>query len=291
MGLVTAGIGWADAVAALVVVGLIGRAGLEVIRQAAGVLVDTAPYTPERLIAIAESLPSVDKVLRARSRGSANAAHIDLDIEVAPAMTADHTAAITEAVREALNEALHGVEEVEVHFVPTPPQDAGQNYPLLVRAQADALGLATHEVQVTQVGFGKTLEMHVEVPPGQTLDSAHEQVTALEKKLRATLPEIGEIVTHIEPAQTEQINGTRAAGSRTIEAEARTLLEKRYPAIAWHDFRAVPLNGGYGLTLHVTLPGSLPVERAHSVAEEAEVLLRSELPRLARVTIHTEPPD
>ncbi|MBL8130977.1 MAG: cation diffusion facilitator family transporter [Anaerolineae bacterium] len=291
MGLVAAGVGWADAAAALVVVVLIGRAGIEVIRRAGGVLVDTAPYTPERLIEIVQRVPSVGGVLRARSRGSADAAIIDLDLEVAPAMTADHTAAIAEAVRGALKDALGSLSEVAVRFVPAAPVQAAPNYPLIVRAQADALGLATHEVQVTDLEGARALALHVEVPAAQTLSEAHAQVSTLEANLRAALPEIDSIVTHIEPAGAGEINGALAAGCARIEASARALLDERYPSMVWHDVHAVPLDGGYGLTLHVAMPGSLTLERAHAVAEGAELLLRSELPRLARVTIHTEPPE
>ncbi|MBK8025382.1 MAG: cation diffusion facilitator family transporter [Chloroflexi bacterium] len=291
MVLVTAGVGWADAAGAIVVVILIGRAALEVIRRSGGVLVDTAPYTPDELTEIVRQVPAVDKVVRARSRGSAGAATIDVDLEVAPAMTAEHTAAIADAVRGALEETLGRVEEVEVHFVPAPSDEGDPNYPLIVRAQADALGLATHEVQVTLEENVRALAMHVEVPPGQTLSEAHARVTTLEEKLRAALPEIDRIVTHIEPAETGEINGSLAVGATRVEAEARTLLKDRYPALAWHDFRVVPLDSGYALTLHVTMPGNLTLERAHAMAEGAELMLRSELPRLARVTIHTEPPD
>lgn len=285
------GIGWADAVAAIIVVLLIGRAGLEVIRGAGGVLVDTAPYKPEELTQIAESVPSVSKVIRARSRGSADAAHIDVDIEVAPAMTADHTAAIADAVREAMEKQLPGVEEIEVHFIPAEDDSDEPNYPLIVRAQGDALGLATHEVQVTEDEKGKTLQLHVEVSPGQTLSAAHEQATQLEANLRDALPEIREVITHIEPAQTGQVNGILAAGSQKIEDDAQTLLKDRYPGLDWHHFLATPLDNGYGLALHVTMPGNTTLERAHQIAEGAELLLKSEIPRIARVTIHTEPPE
>lgn len=285
------GISWADAVAAIIVVMLIGRAGVEVIRGASGILVDTAPYTPEELTQIAESVPSVNKVIRARSRGSADAAHIDVDIEVAPAMTADHTAAIADAVRDALEKKISGIEEVEIHFIPAADESAIPNYPLIVRAQGDALGLATHEVQVTEDEKGKTLQLHVEVPPGQTLSAAHEQATLLETNLREALPEIREVITHIEPAQTGQINGILAAGSKRLEENAKSLLNDRYPGLDWHHFLATPLDNGYGLALHVTLPGSTTLERAHQIAEGAELLLKSELPRIARVTIHTEPPE
>jgi divalent metal cation (Fe/Co/Zn/Cd) transporter len=43
--------------------------------------------------------------------------------------------------------------------------------------------------------------------------------------------------------------------------------------------------------MHVTLPPQITVEAAHRIAEDAEILLRAEIPQLERATIHTEPPD
>ncbi|MDZ4769446.1 MAG: cation diffusion facilitator family transporter [Chloroflexota bacterium] len=287
MALVALGIGWADAAAAIIVVILIARTGIEVMRHASGVLVDTAPYTPERLTAIAHTVPAVGTVMRARSRGSSHAATIDIDLQVDPAMTADHTGAIARAVEEAMRAALPGVQEVEVHFASAPPSDS--NIALIVRAHADALGLATHEVQVITGESGRALEMHVEVPSGQTLQAAHDRVTQLEDKVRAALPDVDAIVSHIEPIQTGGRNGLIASACEPLLEQARTLLARRYPSFNWHDFEVTPLDGGCRLTVHVSLPGSLTLERAHQVAEGAELLLRTELPRLARVTIHTEP--
>src|SRR5690606_17947362 len=147
MVLVSFGLTWADPIAALIIVVLIGRAGWQVLRSTGGVLVDTAPYAPEMLRSLAETVPSVERVVRARSRGPADAAHIDIDVQVPPETTAEHSAAIADAVRKAIHERLQGVAEVAIHFMPTP--NAAPDYALAVRARADALGLSTHEVRVT----------------------------------------------------------------------------------------------------------------------------------------------
>ncbi len=43
--------------------------------------------------------------------------------------------------------------------------------------------------------------------------------------------------------------------------------------------------------MHVTLSADLTLERAHQIAEDAEILVRTEFPDVERVTIHTEPPE
>lgn len=284
---------WADTITAVLIVGLILRAAWQILTQTGRVLVDTAPYSPEYLSGLVEALPCVERVLRARSRGSADASHIDIDVQVAPEMTAEHTAAIADSVRTLLGEKLEGVAEVEVHFEPAPRE--APDYALAVRAIADAQGLATHEVSVWDGAQqeGKVLELHVEVPAGQTLADAHQQVSQLEARLHENLAEISEVITHIEPARSEQSAPShgRAAQVARIERAALRLLHEHYPAVDWHAVRVRPDHQGFNLSMHATLPPQMTIESAHHIAESAEALLRADLPQLDRVTIHTEPPD
>jgi cation diffusion facilitator family transporter len=289
MTLVSLGFTWADPIAALIIVALIGRAGWQVLRSTGGVLVDTAPYAPGVLRAVAESVPSVERVLRARSRGSADDVHIDIDVQVPPETTADHTAAIADAIRQTMRDKLAGVAEVEIHFAPA--QNAAPDYALAARARADALGLSTHEVRVMDGPNGKVLEMHVEVPAGQTLASAHEQVSRLETDVCANLPEVAEVITHIEPALNNGVHPPGPTGQDGFIERAASLLRGNYPTVDWHHLRVSPLDDGYALTMHATLPAQTSLEDAHGLAEAAEMLVRSEMPQVRRVTIHTEPPE
>jgi cation diffusion facilitator family transporter len=282
---------WADTVAALVIVVLILRAAWQVLKQTGSVLVDTAPYSPEQLTSLVKEVPAVDRVLRARSRGSTDAAYIDIDVQVAPEMTADHTAALESAIREKLTSRLSGVSEIEVHFVPE--QNGEHDYALTARACADALGLTTHEVRVSHGESGKVLEMHVEVPPGETLEAAHQQVSQLELNVKKSLNDIADVVTHIEPALNDALSPDTGLldQSRALKAQALKLLKTRFLEADWHHLYVYPTDGGFVLTLHVILPPQISIESAHSIAESAEMLLRSEMPQLYRVIIHTEPPD
>lgn len=284
---------WLDPAAALVIVVLIGRAAYGVLRRTGSVLVDTAPFTPAALTAIATSVPAVSEVLRARSRGPADAAHIDVDVQVAPATTAEHTAAIAAAIRAAMHDQLDGVAEVEVHFAPHPLADRTRQTTHTATAHAAALGLTVHELRLCDTAAGCVLDLHVEVPPGQTLARAHEQVTRLEGQLRASLPDIDEIITHIEPALH-----TDAPAQRTVDITARricqtaeALLRRHFPGADWHHLRVARYDDGIALALHVTLPAHTSMTDAHSLAEAAETVLRANMPDLRRVTIHTEPPE
>lgn len=287
--LVTLGWGWMDLVIALIVAALIFKSAWEILSQTASVLVDKAPYTPEYLCEILSDVPSLQHILRARSRGTSGDVLIDIDVQVAREMTADHTEALTATIREHLHQAIDGIREIEVHFVPAPPDE--QDYTLMARACADALGLATHEVIVTDNGEGKILECHVEVSPQQTLGDAHDQVSQLESDLYTQLADVTRVVTHIEPAQPTNEPHLESPRALSIQEQAERLLNEHFEHIDWHDWQTNACYHGFNLNVHATLSPSMTIESAHAIAESAETLLRGEIHDLSRVTIHTEPFD
>jgi cation diffusion facilitator family transporter len=283
---------WLDAVMALGVVLLIGRTGWQIVSETGRILVDTAPYESDALRDIVGDVPYVQDVVRARSRGTTDDAHIDIDVQVEPTMTTAQSDAIASVIRHRLHDSLSGVSEIEVHFV---PNDEGmQDVRLLVRAHADALGIATHEILLNQDTQGLALELHVEVPADLSLAQAHDLATALEKRVQTDLPALERIITHIEPAQTAHTDDipappTPQAKGQALIAQAKALLAVHLPRIDWHDWQVRQLDEGYGITLHATMPADMPIAQAHDIAERAEMLLRGRIKNLARVTIHTEP--
>ena len=280
---------WIDGAAALVVVALIGHAAWRIFQQTARVLVDTAPHDPQRLAALVAAHPAVERVIRARSRGPIDETYIDIDVQVAPSTTADQTAGITGDIRQCLENALMGIAEVEVHFVPGTIDEA--DYPLRVQAVAGGLCLRTHEVFVSEGAHGRALDMHVEVPADLTLGEAHRLVSQLEASIRLQMPEIHEIVSHIEPTDPGALSEhlLPAAEREPIERRALSLLANAYPHVDWHHLRLYSGPDGLSLTLHAALPASESAANAHQMVEQAETLLRMHIAGLCRVTIHAEP--
>ncbi len=288
--LTSLGLNWADPVAALFVILVIVRAAWQILRKTGRVLVDEAPYPEADLRRAAASVEAVDTVLRARSRGTADAAHVDIDIQIPPEMTADHASAIAGRVREKIQQAFPGVSEVEVHFEPA--AQAGPDYLLITRARADAHGLNTHELRLTEGADGLILDMHVEAPSTLSLAEAHARVSALEDDLHTRMPDLARIDTHIEPALIDHGIGGEPEPETASELAQRAIahLETHLPGGRWHDPAVTLLpDGSYAIALHAALPPDLSLEQAHHQAETAELLLRTHFPAIARVTVHTEP--
>ena len=280
---------WVDLVSAIIVVGLIARAAWEIFQQTGNILVDKAPYTSLQLREIIGKVVGIERIIRARSRGSLDSSHIDIDVLVAPNMTTVQTNAISATIRERLNQQLKCIAEVEVHFAVG--QYSDDDYVLITRMCADALGLSTHEVQFRDVNTEKLLDLHVEVSENLTLEQAHQQVCELEQRIYEHLPELTEIITHIEPANSEPLNLTKPSSANAILHRAEMILNAHYPDVGWHDLRVYSLNNDLALTLHAVLSPEVSIGFAHRIAEHAEHLLKNAIPTLRRVTIHTEPED
>ena len=281
------GIAWADTVVALLIVVLIGRAAFSILRQTSQVLADRAALDPEAVQRVVASVPGVESVSRVRSRGPSDAVHADVEVRVQPATTAERASAIAGEIEARLKESLSGVTEVQVQVQPyyaAPPDRA-----TVVRAVADALGLAIHEVTEIVTGRGIALEMHVEVSPLLTLAAAHEQVSVFEARVRAALPEICDVITHIEPASRQADVVLHSGHAALLREQALQVARSAQPEAHWSDASVRAVAGGYAITLRCTLSGEMSVQEAHAIAEQVEVCIRNEIPLVQRVTIHTEP--
>ncbi|KXK16164.1 MAG: cation diffusion facilitator family transporter [Chloroflexi bacterium OLB15] len=127
------GLSWADPAVALIIVALIARAALKILRSTGDVLTDRAPIEPQAIAAVVEQVPSVNRVMRARSRGPSDEIFVDIDVEVPPETTADRAAAIADAIRRKVREQFSGIREVEVGFEPV--RGAEPDYTLAARAR------------------------------------------------------------------------------------------------------------------------------------------------------------
>ena len=263
--LVKIGFSQADAITGLVIVLVIARMGWHIIAESINVLVDAAPLHAGDVSEIVEAIPPVEKVLRVRSRGGSDDMRVDLEVQVASEITADHADHIRDAIRTTVKQHFPSVREVEVGFAPH--RGGTPDIALLARAAADGLGLSVHEITGVPGDAGLTLEMHVEVSRGISLAKAHEQVSALEESLRSR-PEICEVITHIEPVNAHASPLTHSHTALHMRDRALELASSLYPDAQWHDglIRLAP--GGYALTMYCSLPGIVSVEEAHQIAEQ-----------------------
>jgi len=127
-----AGLGWADSVATLLLVVLIGHAAWEVFRDNVPVLIDVAMVDAAGVAALARSLAGQGSVHRVRSRGVRSAVELDLHLEVAPEMSVVEAHKLARQIEGELKVKFPEVSDVIIHIEPrasrqSPPTNENDN--------------------------------------------------------------------------------------------------------------------------------------------------------------------
>ena len=288
------GLPWLDIAAALGIVAYVFRSAYRILRETSEVLTDSAVVDPHAVEDIARTVPGVWFATRVRSRGREDDVHLDLRIKVDPAMATGQAHAIAVEVERQLRDRVPGLADAVVKVEPGEPEPLSEWDAIAVRlrAMADGLGMGVHNIHIDVLDGRYLVDVDVEVDSTLSLAESHALVNVLERRARGELPNVSDIVTHIEPTLPGDFP-LRLVG---VEAEA---LHERIVAIAdrvggagaGHHIilRHSHAPGRIDVSLHCHAPGETPLIEAHLLAERVERELRAALPQLDHITIHVEP--
>lgn len=294
--LLGAGLGWwwLDPLVALGVVGLLFRAAWGILRDSSNVLTDVAVLDPQVVQQAAAQVAGVRQVVAVRSRGTPDAAFVDLHVQVNPAMNTHQAHRVASDVESHIAQAFPSVVETLVHIEPQhPPASTWESIMLTLRGLADELDLNIHDVHIhTEPDGGYALEMHVEVDRDQTLAQAHDRVDAFEQRIGRSLPHVRAVVTHIEPLPLHVADEAgRIARAAELRARIQVVADTLAGVGACHNVHLHNVGGHITATLHLTQPATISLVQAHALAETIEGALHSAALGLHRVVVHVEPPE
>jgi cation diffusion facilitator family transporter len=126
---------------------------------------------------------------------------------------------------------------------------------------------------------GRTFaDVVIAVSPGAAVGQGHAAADRVEAALGRVLPG-SDVVVHVEPVPDSAAVRERAHAAALTVPRVREI----------HNLSLVSLHGVTELSLHLKLPGELPLEEAHEVAEELEAAILSAVPEIASVQTHLEP--
>ena len=286
--LVRAGHEWADSVAALFVGVLVVIAAIRLAKQSIDVLMDRAVADADERIraALAQAAEDVE-VRRVRVRQAGGRYFVDLVVGVPmdTGVTQAHT--VADRIEELVERALGGA-DVVVHVEPAEAEGGVRE-----RATAAAASIPevreVHNVRVMRLPEGYELSLHVKLPRDLSLDDAHGAVERLEERVRAEVPELQNVHTHIEPLARTDWARAPTRDDTVTEREAIESAVRRYTGSAPLDVTFRDGEQGRVALVTVTLPGEQPLPSAHRNAGEIEEAVRERCPGLADVIVHTEP--
>ncbi len=166
--------------------------------QSVGVLMDrTSADAETRIRAALAGLREPLELRRVRARYAAGRHFADLVVGVPPDKGIVQAHATADQVEDAVRAAL-GNADVVVHIEPVAPEGG-----LRERATAAAATVPevreVHNVRVMRVAGAYELSLHVKLPRELSLAEAHDVIERLEAEVRAEVPELVRVHTHIEP--------------------------------------------------------------------------------------------
>ncbi len=141
-----------------------------------------------------------------------------------------------------------------------------------------------HNLTVLEVGQGVEISLHLKLPGDLRLDEAHDIAESVEQEILGAVPEAREVQTHLEPL-AEVATAQEVAIDETAVAQA-VQDETGSPP---RNLRFVRTDDGIVAFLTLGLGGEASLADAHGRASAVEERVRSAVPEIADVVVHTEP--
>jgi len=152
-------------------------------------------------------------------------------------------------------------------------------------AQAAALaaigalpGIELRRLRMRQAAGRQFADVVIGVPPGAAVGQGHAAADAVEEAVHDALPQ-SDVVVHVEPQQDEPALRERALAAAQRVPRVREI----------HNLSVLRVGEVTEVSLHLKLPGDLPLEDAHAVATEVERAIVESVPEVDAVQTHLEP--
>src|SRR5208282_2809433 len=223
----------ADPIAGLFVAGVVISVSWRLARRTIDQLLDAAPAGVRSQIQ--DAVSRVDGVLevdRIRIRRAGNRYFADLNVGLARTVTFQRSGQLAAAVSEAVHRILP---DADVTVQSLPRAQGSENIFDRVRAAATQKNLNVHDISVQDFAGRLHVEQHIELDERMTLKEAHDQVTELEADMRRDVPEIYDILTHIESEPATIETGDEVVRDAELERRLKSLASQFPEIVDMHD--------------------------------------------------------
>ena len=278
----------ADAVAALGVAAVVVWISLQLGRKSVDDLLDSVPPELGRRIAAAAKVTDVREVRQVRVRRSGPGLFVDLVLVLDPGESLERSHEIADRAETAIKTQFARA-DVVVHVEPGPMST--EDLAATARRLASRHGSSAHDIRVFEEDGRWTMELHLEMVESLPLGEAHRRASELESGLLAAVPSLAKVITHIEPdGERSTVRNADPAEVERIRACVLRFPELVQLGIHAHDLSVRRAGKELAISFHCTLAAATPIKDAHAFTERIEQHLRTHIPNLGHVTVHTEPP-
>jgi len=156
------------------------------------------------------------------------------------------------------------------------PQEAEQAALRAIAALEPAVEL--RRLRMRQAAGRQFADVVIGVSPGAAVAQGHAAADAVEAAVHQALPE-SDVVVHVEPRLDEAAVRERALAAAQRVPQVREI----------HNLSVLRVGPRTEVSLHLKLPGDLPLEEAHEAATDVERAIVEAVPEVAAVQTHLEP--
>ena len=139
-------------------------------------------------------------------------------------------------------------------------------------------GIELRRLRMRQAAGRQFADVVIAVPPAAAVGQGHAAADAVEAAVHGALPD-SDVVVHVEPQQD-----AAALRERVLAAAQRVPRVREI-----HNLIVLSVGNATEVSLHLKLPGDLPLEDAHEVATEVERAIVESVPEVDAVQTHLEP--
>jgi len=277
----------ADPIAALFVAGVVISVSWRLARRTVDALLDAAPTgVRSQIFDRVRTVDGVLEVERVRFRKAGSRYFADVSVGLERNFTFQRSEQVSDAVRSQVREVLPDA-DVMVHTVPRARRS--ENIFDRIRAVATRHNFNVHDVSVQDLKGQLHVEQHLELDEQLSMKQAHDEVTRLESEMRAEVPEIATILTHIESEPATIETGEEIVREPELEQRLKNIVKQFPEVMDVHEFQFKKVRTRLYVSCHCTFPDDMPLSRVHDVQTALETRFKHDAPELFRVLIHPEP--
>jgi divalent metal cation (Fe/Co/Zn/Cd) transporter len=145
-------------------------------------------------------------------------------------------------------------------------------------AIAKVPGVELRRLRMRQAAGRQFADVVIGVSPGAAVAQGHAAADAIEEAVHRALPG-SDVVVHVEPRLDEAALRERVLAAAQRVARVREI----------HNLTVLQVGPKTEVSLHLKLPGELPLEEAHEVASDVERAILESVPEVDAVRTHLEP--
>jgi cation diffusion facilitator family transporter len=138
-------------------------------------------------------------------------------------------------------------------------------------------GFELRRLRMRESGGRQFADVVIGVPGGAAVGQGHAAADAVEEAVQRALPG-SDVVVHVEPEDEQEVRDRAHTAALRVPGVREV-----------HNVTVLVVGNELEISLHLKLPGALPLEEAHEIAERVERSIGDAVPEATRVQTHIEP--